>query len=159
LNKNTKPNLTFTQNFTKEILKMDIRKHVGSSKFIKHADLEGRPHTVTIASCEVEKIGLPGNEDFKPVLSFVGREKRLVLNTTNANSIVESFGHETESWINRQIELYPDRTQFQGRSVDCVRVRVPAEVPPPAGSSARAVAAGITAEVESLDESPDGCPF
>jgi hypothetical protein len=48
-----------------------------------------------------------------------------VLNKTNADVIAYTFGDDTDHWVGRKIVLFATRTQFQGKLVPCVRVRVP----------------------------------
>lgn len=89
------------------------------SNYIKCDDLQGRATQVRMNYIKFEDIG----GDNKPVLYFVGKERGLVLNKTNANMIAELYGDETDNWANQPIELYPSKTDFQGKRVDCIRVR------------------------------------
>ena len=95
------------------------------SRYLKAADLQGRAARVTIDSCAYEQMGDGQN---KPVLSFVGKQKGLVLNKTNAQLLVAAYGDDADAWRGKSLEIYPDRTPMQGKIVDCIRVRVP--VPP-----------------------------
>lgn len=89
------------------------------SDYIKAADLAGRAVKVTIESVSVEKIG----DDTKPVLHFVGKDKALVLNKTNANRIVDATGSdETDAWEGWQITLYSCKVDYQGKRVDAIRI-------------------------------------
>lgn len=106
------------------------------SNYLKASDLQGRRVPVTISHLRMEDIG----DDHKPVLYFHGKEKGLVLNKTNANMILEITGtEETDHWKGKSIELYPTKTDFQGRRVDAIRVdypgsantQTPAPPPPP----------------------------
>ena len=121
---------------------MDIRQYQGSQKYLKCADLQGNPVVVTIQDVVEETVGQGRDAKQKPVLSFVGKEKTLVLNTANGNSIAEAHGCETDSWKGRQVELYPTTTEFAGKMVDCIRVRIPVAAPVPAASVAAAVGGG-----------------
>lgn len=116
------------------------------SNYLKASDLQGRNVPVTIEKVVMEDIG----SDHKPVVYFTGKEKGLVLNKTNSNNISVVYGPETENWVNQQIILYPTIVDFQGRSVDAIRVMGPrhdagqeqraqtdsAPVPPPPSQSA-----------------------
>ncbi len=66
-----------------------------------------------------------GNES-KPVLSFAGKQKGLALNKSNAQIIASRYSPETNGWIGKDIELRPDKTQFNGQLVDCIKVQLPA---------------------------------
>lgn len=92
------------------------------SKYISAPDLQGRHVTVVMSSVIMEEIRSDQGVQEKPVLYFQGKEKGLVLNQTNANSIADIYGPETEAWMGNSIELYPTRVQFGNRMVDAVRV-------------------------------------
>lgn len=102
------------------------------SKTLKASDLNGSNVSVTISHVEIEKMG----SDNKPVVYFEGKQKGLVLNKTNAKRIVEITGSsETEDWKGYVIVLYPTETEFQGDTVECIRIKKPAQAarptPPP----------------------------
>lgn len=94
---------------------------VFSSKYLSAADLRGRDVAVTIDRVEVDK--MPSGEK-KPALYFRGKDKALLLNKTNFNTIADVVGaDDTDDWEGKQITLYPTETDFQGKMVDCIRVR------------------------------------
>lgn len=100
--------------------------------YLKAADLAGKRVGVVIERVEMEDIG----GETKPILHFRGKERGLVLNKTNANSISMILGtDETDNWPGKRVTLYPSKTDFQGKRVDCIRVDSPqpgaAPVPPP----------------------------
>jgi hypothetical protein len=89
------------------------------SNYLKAEDLQGRAVRVVIDSVTEEKIG----DDRKPVLHFVGKDKGLVLNKTNANRITDAMGSdETNDWEGGSITLYACKVDFQGKRVDAIRV-------------------------------------
>ena len=91
---------------------------------LKAGDLpKGKQVKVTIEGYEVVEF------DDKPkiVLSFVGKDKTLVLNKTNATAIAGVHGDNTEAWKGKDICIYPTKTDFGGKLVDCIRVNVPME--------------------------------
>ncbi len=91
-------------------------------QYIKAADLQGKRVQVVIERVEMEDIG----GETKPVLHFRGRERGLVLNKTNANAIWGITGtDETDEWSGHVVVLYPSKTDFQGKRVDCIRVDPP----------------------------------
>ena len=94
-------------------------------KFVKAADLNGKDVTLTIDGLALEMVGNDNDAEEKPVLRFREREQGFVLNKTNINAIVDLYGSETNDWEGKQIVLFPTRTQYGGRMVDCVRVREP----------------------------------
>lgn len=91
------------------------------SSYLKASDLNGRSVKVTVSGCELEDL----DGEHKPVLRFQGKQKGMVLNRTNAGVLAAALGEETSAWAGHEVELYPDRTMFQGRMVDCLRLRVP----------------------------------
>jgi hypothetical protein len=91
------------------------------SKFLKAADLQGREVRVTMQNVEREKIG----DDFKPVLYFKGKDKGVVLNKTNAGTISDSYGDDTEDWFDQPLILFSVMVDFQGKVGPAIRCRVP----------------------------------
>jgi len=90
------------------------------SKYLKASDLMGRNARVLIGRVEVEMIG----QDRRAILYFQGKEKGLVLNKTNANTIADTWGPNTDTWEGKEITLYPARVDYQGKRVDAIRVQV-----------------------------------
>jgi len=98
------------------------------SNYLKAADLQGNRVNVIIESVAVEDL----NDDRKPVVKFRGKEKQLVLNRTNFNRIVDLVGEDdTDNWHGRAISLYPTTTEFQGKTVPCLRVAEATDTPAP----------------------------
>lgn len=91
------------------------------SDYLRASDLNGRAFTMNMARVELAKIG----DDEKPILYFQGADKGLALNKTNAGTISDLYGDETDNWFGRPIEVFPDQTDFQGKRVACIRVRAP----------------------------------
>jgi len=96
------------------------------SNYLKSSDLQGSTPTVTMSHVTTEKMG----DDSKLVLYFQGKEKGMVLNKTNANNIASLYGPETEDWHGKKITLAVAWVDFQGRSVEALRVRPPANGKP-----------------------------
>jgi hypothetical protein len=96
------------------------------SKYLKCADLNGKPIAVTIKQASFETLKSPeGKEQNKIVLSFHGAKKTLPLNLTNFESCEELCGIDTDSWPGHTIELYPTKTTMAGKTLDCIRIRAP----------------------------------
>jgi hypothetical protein len=96
-----------------------------SGDYLKAADLQGAEPTVIIASVEVKEFD-DGN---KLLLTFQNKKKGLVANKTNASRISMLYGDETEEWIGKQIVLYTDIVDFQGKPTEAIRVRGPNKAP------------------------------
>lgn len=89
------------------------------SEFLKAADLRDRNVLVVMDRVEMKDIG----GDHKPILFFQGKDKGLVLNKTNANNIAMAHGDDTDDWSGKEVVLFPAMTDFQGKTVPCIRVR------------------------------------
>jgi hypothetical protein len=96
------------------------------SKFLRTADLKGGSMRFTINDAVIESIGF--DKERKLVL-IQDNGKRFVLNKTNARYIASHFGDDTDGWKNKEIELYVTPVDFQGRTADGIRVRIPPSAP------------------------------
>ena len=92
------------------------------SKYVKAADLKGQNVIVVIGHVTFERIGTNDKDD-KPVLYFQGKSKGMVLNKTNATNIAHLYGDDTDDWAGREIVLFPAMVDFQGKTVEAIRVR------------------------------------
>lgn len=78
-------------------------------KWLNAADLAGRAVTVTIAGVTLEQVRNPrtNRAEPKPAVAFAGKQKRLLLNKTQAYALAGLCGKETDNWIGRQVTLSP----------------------------------------------------
>lgn len=90
-----------------------------NSKWLSAAELQGHEVKVTITQVTVAEFD-NGN---KPALMFAGKNKGLALNRTNARKLAASFGDDMDLWVNKQIIIYPEVVEFQGKPVDSIRCR------------------------------------
>ena len=99
------------------------------SKYLKAADLNRKPITVTIETAALETLkSLEGSEQTKTILGFKGAKKTLPLNATNWDAVAATTGEDdSDRWPGHAIELYPTTTSMQGKTVDCIRIRPPAQ--------------------------------
>ncbi len=95
------------------------------TKWLSALDLRGQTVTVKMSAVVSEKVG----DDIKPVLYFLGKEKGLVLNKTNSSTIVDVYGDETANWSGKTISILPAQTEFQGKTVACIRVAIQQSAP------------------------------
>lgn len=104
---------------------MDINE-VFAGQYLKATDLKGRTIKAIIESVE------RGDEsvDGKPVMHFVGKEKGMVLNKTNAHVLADSFGPETDNWNGKEVKLFSARVTFQGKMTDGLRIEAVEEYVP-----------------------------
>ena len=95
------------------------------SNYLKAEDIGNKKITVTMAKVELETMP-QGDKEEKPVLYFRNGKKGLVLNVTNASTIAEAYGDETDGWKGKPIVLYVDKNvQYAGKRVSGIRVMVP----------------------------------
>jgi hypothetical protein len=91
------------------------------SKYLKAADLDNREVKVIMANAEMEKLG----DDDKLVLYFKGKQKGLVVNKTNCNTIAAAYGDDTDDWYDQPLILFSVMVSFQGQTAPAIRCRVP----------------------------------
>src|SRR4051812_11942045 len=91
------------------------------SNYVKAADIKGREVPVVIAEAKMEKLG----DDQKLVVYSQGKEKGLVCNKTNANRIAFLHGDDTDHWPGKEIVLAVEFVEFQGRTVEAIRIKPP----------------------------------
>jgi len=91
------------------------------SRYLKAADLQGRDVKVIMQHVEKEKLG----DDMKLALYFKGKEKAMILNKTNSNTISDAYGDDTEDWFDQPLILFSVMVDFQGKVGPAIRVRVP----------------------------------
>lgn len=97
------------------------------SKYLRAGDLQDKAHVVIVARIDMADIGQEGHPEQKPVLYFQGRDKGLVLNKTNAETLSFVYGDETNAWVGQPVEVYPDTVMFKGAVTPCIRVRRPVQ--------------------------------
>jgi hypothetical protein len=132
---------------------MATRDEVFASKYLKAADLKGRPRVVKIEECWQEKLKTnDGKEREKTIVKFAGEEKTLVMNMVNWDAIADITGEgDTLNWPDHRIELYPTKTQMGGKTVDCIRIRKP--------DSKEAAPKARASQKDALEGDGDEIPF
>jgi hypothetical protein len=128
------------------------RDQVFPDKYLKCPHLKGKPVDLTITGAPLETLkNSKGEEQQKIVLHFAGTKKTLPLNMTNFDAVADVCDEDTDHWPGKKIELYPSTTQMGGKTVECIRVRSPAqrELPAPPPKS----------KLEGDDELDDEVPF
>lgn len=94
--------------------------------FLKIEDIQGKGDVrVVVESVTVDEIKNDDGKDKKLVAHFVGKEKGLVLNRTNADSLAEISGSDkTEDWSGTPVILFVDPSvMFGGKKVGGIRMR------------------------------------
>lgn len=100
---------------------MDVLEEFFPSKHLKASDLKDKEVRVTIQRVEREKLG----EDMRPVVYFNGKEKGVALNKGNTTTLVDAFGRNSNDWFGREIILLSVWTDYQGKPVQGIRIRIP----------------------------------
>jgi len=95
--------------------------------FLKQEDLGGRAATVVIGSVALESVKdqESGQNEKKLVAHFVGKDKSLIINRTNAEALEAITGSDDyESWVGHPVVLYVDPTiKFGSKTVGGIRFR------------------------------------
>lgn len=92
------------------------------SKYIKAEDLGslGQEIQVTVARVGMEQLD---NEQKMIVHFYEYGDKGLVLNKTNANSLVQMFGDETDKWTGMGFIVFSTMVDFKGVQTPAIRVK------------------------------------
>ncbi len=93
------------------------------SRWLKASDIGDEDLSLTIVSVDEEDVGQGKTKEVKPVAFFSETDKGLILNKTNAKSIEQLYGPETDDWIGKTIRLFATDVEFQGDQVEAIRVR------------------------------------
>jgi hypothetical protein len=86
----------------------------------------GGKKRVKIAKVEKEYLRQDGGNVTRPklVLYFVGLDKGLVLNKTNAATIKDALGADPANWVGAVVELVVESVTFAGKPVNGLRLKV-----------------------------------
>ncbi len=88
---------------------MDMTKFAEtSSNDLKAKDFIGKNLKVKIIDVAVTHYDATDSQPAsdKARLSFEGKEKGLVLNTTNTQTLIAAYGKDSDSWVNHEIGLH-----------------------------------------------------
>jgi hypothetical protein len=106
---------------------MRMSKTILQSKYLKADDLNGQSRRVLVSHIDLVTMGLPGEEEEKHVLFLHDEPKGLVLNKTNARSLADLLGDESDNWAGKAITLYPAEASFRGKPHTVIRIREAAQ--------------------------------
>lgn len=85
------------------------------------------PLTTTIAKVTQEEIKGDNGNELKAVIYFHGLDKAFICNKTNAFTLCEAYGDDSDLWRSKPVEIYLDPTvSFGGKRVGGLRLRIPA---------------------------------
>jgi hypothetical protein len=94
------------------------------SKYLTPSDLP-QEKDMRIKSVTVEMVRGSSGQEQKPVVWFTNHKKGLVLNITNNRTLRGAFGDDMEKWAGKIITLFPTHTDFAGKTVGALRIRIP----------------------------------
>ena len=94
----------------------------------------------------------------RSVLYFQGMKKGMICNRTNADRIAHLYGPDNDDWIGREIVLYSELTNYQGRAMEGLRVRAPERKAPAREHTPRAASSQSNFRPIPVDEPPDWEP-
>ena len=79
----------------------------GGGDDLKAKDFIGKNLRLTIERVEIATYPATDKqpEQKKPALYFVGKEKRLIVNSTNNQTLCDAYGGDSDGWINKEIGL------------------------------------------------------
>jgi hypothetical protein len=109
------------------------KKFVGNAKYLKKEDISS-PIDTSILWIKEEEVTAPGKgTETRLVLYCDGLKKGLVLNTTNADALLDITGTDDyEQWSDISIELYVDPdVKYGGKKIGGIRIRKPTLVQVP----------------------------
>jgi hypothetical protein len=94
------------------------------SKYLRAEDVP-RETTLRIKRATEEVIGMGTEREQKLVAWFTNTEKGLVLNRTNNRTIRAAYGDDTAGWAGKLVTVFLTQSDFKGRLVPALRVRIP----------------------------------
>jgi hypothetical protein len=110
---------TFNSNMESSMKVSEIK--ASQRRYLQTATVKERPIVATISNLEMETVGQGTEAKTKPVL-YLENEKPMVLNASNLEALSEAFGDDTDIWPGHKIKVRCVKTQFQGKTVDGLRV-------------------------------------
>jgi hypothetical protein len=111
---------TFYSNKGTTVMKVSEIK-ASQRRYLQTATVKAQPIVATISNLEMETVGQGAEAKTKPVL-YLENEKPIVLNASNLETLSDAFGDDTDAWPGHKIKVRCVKTQFQGKTVDGLRV-------------------------------------
>ena len=125
------------------------------SRFMSAADFP-QEKKLRIKNVTVESVrGNSGRQEEKPVAWFTNHKKGLVLNATNRRTLQAALGDDMEKWANAIIIVFPTHTDYAGKTVGALRVRMP---PPKQATMGNGQPTGAKEVLDSFAAPPEPKP-
>ena len=97
---------------------------IAGKEYLIGEELDGKEVTLTIKEVVQEELQNQKGKEIKPVASFVGTDRKLVLNVTNMKAIAKVLGTPyIDDWAGKQITLKPVKGRFFGEDQTVVRIK------------------------------------
>lgn len=103
---------------SKKFPKPTLYDQLYPGRFIKASELLGKKVTVAIDDIELEELEGEGGKKVKCIISFKGKDKKLVACKTNGLCIKAMFGKELSNWKGKRIVIFEDTWNGE----PCIRV-------------------------------------
>lgn len=86
---------------------------------------KGEEMLLTIQKFEGEELVQSGDgaKQPKPVLYFVEKVPKMILNITNGNTISMLYGTHPEGWVGKQVQVFAASVKAFGKQQDALRIR------------------------------------
>lgn len=130
------------------------------SKWLRAEEIDEAGEILTIRRVQYEEVA--HNEE-KLICYFTKGDKGLVLNKTNASTIADLYGDDTDDWEGQSITLYPTEVLFNQKMVRAIRIRSrkPKAAAPAAAGKRNGKKVVTQQEADDLDddEATDDIPF
>ena len=94
------------------------------SKYLRAEDVT-QPKVLRIKNVTEELVGQGANQQKKLVVGFGNGSKGLPLNRTNNRTIRGAYGDDTAGWVGKSVVVFQTETEFKGKLVPALRVRIP----------------------------------
>ena len=104
-----------------------------TTKYLKASDLDKHPDGLVlhIRAFNMESVERDdGSTEQRHTVYFEGTQKGLILNRTNASTIRDLYGDDTDTALRKSIKLVQAMTDFKGKRVPCLRLEAAGQQPP-----------------------------
>ena len=92
--------------------------------YIKPPMLRGAVVPVTIDRIEFQELHpRPGATEIKPVCYFVGKQKGLILTSTNQDMLRNTYGDDITASYGKTVTLTAEQIKVAGKLIDTIRIR------------------------------------
>jgi hypothetical protein len=134
------------------------------SRYLKQSDFP-QPALLTIKG--VSRVNLAAEDEipeYKWTLSFVEKDKPMVLNSTNLKRTFKAAGDDTDLWAGKKIVVYvDDEVEYAGKVVGGLRIRAAKANPAPVNPTIAKVEAmkrsSVSDQPPVLDDDDFEIPF